>query len=67
MKKEIIVTDDFLNSCMNCGCRFDAKGVYDFYCSQKCEQEDRERITRMINEGKHPTEIMADTMRKATS
>ena len=67
MEEPITLTEDFLDRCMTCGNKFDAKGIYDYYCSSKCQKIDEDRIEKMINEGEHPTKIMNDAMKKVVN
>ena len=62
-KEEIVLDESFLNTCMGCSGHMESKGVYDFYCSKKCEKEDQERILKGIKEGKHPIEILSESLR----
>jgi len=64
MSEEIVLTEKILTTCFNCGEQMKPKGMYDYYCSKKCENEDQERITKGIEEGKHPTEILFEALKK---
>lgn len=43
---DVPITEAILEMCFQCGRRFPAKGVYDFYCSSRC----RVRGERWIEE-----------------
>ena len=61
MNDVIVLDESFLNTCMNCGGHMESKGVYDYYCSKKCEEQDHERILKGIEEEKHPIEILSES------
>ena len=64
MSDVIVLDESFLNTCWFCGGKMKPKGVYDYYCSKKCEEEDDKRIQEAINEGKHPVEILSESLEK---
>ena len=66
MKEGVVLTLDILDRCFNCGNKFPAKGIYDFYCSKKCEKEDQDRITKGIEEGVHHHELFMEGIDKVT-
>lgn len=37
--KEIVLTEAFLYTCMNCGGYMESESPYDYYCCDKCKKE----------------------------
>lgn len=63
-ENEIVLDERFLNTCMNCGGYMKSGSPYDFYCSKKCREKDDKRIQKAIDAGKHPVEILTDSLKR---
>jgi hypothetical protein len=61
----IKVDDSILFTCFYCGGIIpkDKQGIYNYYCSTKCERKDGERIINAINSGEHPAKILSETIK----
>ena len=57
MSEQIVLSEAIFGRCWVCGKQANLK-MYEYYCSNECEEIDVERIRKAINAGEHPVTLL---------